>query len=139
MSTQVSEQASAKTPTVTPATMFGEFGNGRYSTIARELYRDSQRVLNLSDEQADKLSRSYMADIGRANMEAKSVKVGKLNKDGYVNLSESAKAKYVKLTDSMRIAKIVVTLDEARKLGVDKFDKITLDKTLVGWLDGKLD
>lgn len=112
-----------------------DFGTGKYSNVGRELFRDSQRLLAIDETQAERLSRAFMADMGRVNMKIDSVKISKPNKDGYITLREAAKMKDVKMTNAMRLAKICTSLDEVRKLGVDKFVKLQLDKELLGWLN----
>jgi hypothetical protein len=112
-----------------------EFGAGRYSNIARELFRDSQRVLKISEQQAARLAKSYVAELGRTNMVVQKVGIGKFDKDGYTTLRESSKAKDVKVTNPVRIAQIVVKLDEIRKLGVSSYNQIPLEPELVDWLN----
>ena len=129
MNTTTATEPATVTPAQSTKQPLGEFGTGRYSNIGRELYRDAQRVLGFTPEKSDAIARAYMSDIGRAGAEVTKVKFGKPNKDGWISLGESAKAKFVKVTTSMQVARIVVALDEARKLGVEKFGKIELDST----------
>lgn len=111
------------------------FGNGRYSRIAEELFDSSRFLLKLTDVQAEKVAKSFASELGRIDMKATSVKVGKLNKDGFVSLSEAAKIKGVKMTHALQVAKLVTILDDAVKCGVSTFDTITLDPDLVEWIN----
>lgn len=111
-----------------------DFGNGRYSKVAEELYYNSLHLLKISKDQAEKLAKSYVSDLGRLNSVADKVTIGKVNKDGYVSLKESAKVTKTKMTVSMRVAKVVIALQDAVTLGVAEFGEIKLDEDLSDWL-----
>jgi hypothetical protein len=111
------------------------FGEGRYSKVAFQLYSESKYLLGLNEEQAIKLSKAYASDLGRINSSADKIGITRPNKDGYITLTESTKTKGIKLTFSMRIAKLVVMLFDARDFGIEEFGSIKLDQTLVEWLN----
>ena len=119
--------------------MIPDFGNGRYSNIARELFRDSQILLGITPKQAERLARCYTADLGRhlANQPVK-VELGRITKDARITLKESATMKGVTCTYPITLAKLVVSLQDAKKLGVAKYDKITLTENAVKFLDDRL-
>lgn len=112
----------------------GQFGEGRYSKVASELFKDSQRLLNVTEAQADKIARAFMSDLGRLQSKVDSVALGKLSKSG-ITLREISKVKLTNLSYSLTIAKLCTMLDEARNYGVTKFDKITLFKDLGEWVE----
>lgn len=71
-----------------------DFGNGRYSPLMDEVYDDSQTVYKLSPDKAEKLARKIATDLG-AIMASQpvEVKLGKMNKDGKLTISEASKLK----------------------------------------------
>lgn len=112
----------------------GEFGSGRYSTAARELFADSQRLLGITDEQADKLARSFSSELGRMNMQSE-IQISKVNKDSKVTLKEVAKIKGITLTHAICLAKLVNMLQEAKSYGIKKYVEIELEDNLIEWLN----
>jgi hypothetical protein len=125
----------APAPSAPKQIVAGEFGNGRYSNIAKELYADSQRILQLTEPQADKLARTYVADLGRFNAKCDSVSISKPNKDMQVTLKESCKVKGINLTNSVILAKLVTLLQDAKAWGVEKYHRIELQGDLTEWLN----
>ena len=109
------------------------FGDGRYSKVMKELFGDSKRLLGLDDQQAEKLARSYGAELGRYNARAE-IKYGKVNKDGKMTLRESCTIKGVTVTYSIALAKTCVLLQETFAYGV-KTHKVTLDANFIEWLN----
>lgn len=95
-----------------------DFGDGRYSPAMRELYRDSQILLGLSEVQAWTAARTYGADLGRYSP-ALQIKFGKLSKDAKLTLRETATVKGVTLTNSICIAKLCVLIREAKLYGME--------------------
>lgn len=126
--TQVMESSATTNVSVT-------FGNGRYSNVAKELFADSKRLLGLNEKQAERLAKSYVADLGRINAKVSEVGISKPNKDMHVTLRETCKTKGVTLTNAITLAKLCVMLQEAKIFGVEKYDKITLRPELIEWLD----
>lgn len=128
--------------TVIPATdsltkvVLGNFGNGRYSPAMGELYKDSQRLLGFSEEQAHVTAVRLGVDVGQAFRESKvNIGYGKtLSKDGKRNLKEIVKA--VKLTNSwaMSIGAICSQLDDIRKQGLVVND-CTVTKEILSFVD----
>ena len=100
----------------------GEFGNGRYSNVMAELYRDSQRLLGFSEQQAHVTATRLGIDIGRLASGSADVSFGKsVNKDGYRTVKEVCS---LKLPNSwaMSIAVICNGLDSLRKQGLDAIE-----------------
>lgn len=100
-------------------TTIGMFGNGRYSPLMLECYRDSQVVFKLDEAQADKLARAIARDFGAAMTNAPvDAKVGKaVNKDGQVTLSEAAKLKNITITNPLFALRALQYAADAGKFG----------------------
>ena len=111
------------------------FGSGRYSNVAKELYSDAKRLLGLTDKQAERLAKAYIADLGRINAKVTQIGISKPNKDMQITLRETSKVKGVTLTHAITLAKLCVSLQEAKIYGIEKYDKVTLRADLVEWLD----
>lgn len=111
------------------------FGTGRYSNVAKELFADSKRLLGLTPEQAERLAKAYVADLGRINAKVSEVGISKPNKDMHVTLRETSKTKGVVLTNAITLAKLCVMLQEAKVFGVEQYNKITLRPELIEWLN----
>ena len=109
------------------------FGDGRYSSAMKELFQDSQRLLGLSTEQAEKLARSFGAELGRHNAIAK-ISYGKATKDGKMTLRESCTIKGVTVTYAIALAKLCVITQEMLSFGVKECDIILRDD-FVEWLN----
>lgn len=105
-----------------------DFGDGRYSQCMRELFKDSQRLLCLTPEQAEKLARNFGSEMGRLSPTI-TFKYGKVNKDGKMSLRETcATLKGVTHTYTLGLARCIMLLQEATGFGVNKFVKIQLDE-----------
>lgn len=97
----------------------GEFGNGRYSPVMSELYRDTQRLLGFSKEQAHVTSERLGIDLGRLSAAKAEITYGKkVDKDGYRTVREAAKAKLPN-SWALSIAVICTGLDTLRAEGLD--------------------
>ena len=95
-----------------------DFGNGRYSPLMVEAFKDAKTIFAFNDKSAEKLARQIGSDFGAAmqNTIAAS-KIGKaLSKDGKVTLSEAAKAK-VTVTNALLIMRAMAYCNEAGKYG----------------------
>lgn len=134
MATTVAPVINASPVIPAPQPHVVDFGNGRYSKIAWEYYRDAQRLLKLDDIVAEKAAKSFIADWGRANATVDSIGIGKINGHGLATLREVSKAKGVHMTPALSIAKLMVALDDARKLGVEEFSQLKLNQRLADWL-----
>jgi hypothetical protein len=111
------------------------FGTGRYSNVARELYNDSQRLLKIAPEQAERLAKTYASELGRLNAKVGSVSIGKPNKDMQCTLRESTQIKGVTMTYALTLAKLCVVLQDAKKYGIEAYNNISLRKDVIEWLD----
>lgn len=84
-----------------------DFGNGRYTPLMEEIYRDSQGVFGLSEAKAEKLSKQIASDFGAVmssvSFNLSAVKMGsKLSKDGKLTIGEAAsKVKNVTITNAL--------------------------------------
>ncbi len=100
------------------AKAFGEFGKGRYSRVMGELYKDLQRYCNLSPAAAHKLSEAFGSDFGRAMANAEvSARIGRVTKDGTLNLAEAVKGVKATATYSLSAAKLCFMAAEMAKAG----------------------
>jgi hypothetical protein len=97
----------------------GEFGNGRYSPVMRELFGDTKRLLGFSDSQAHATAARLGIDLGRLTSGEARVNYGKtVSKDGYRTVREACS---VKMPNSwaLSIAVICNGLDDLRKQGLE--------------------
>ncbi len=118
----------------------GNFGNGRYSKVMSELFRDANNYLSdIDPAKADRLCRSFGAELGRLQAaEVKEIKFGKLGKNGDINLREVCDSIKVIASPAISIAKILSILDDARKHGMSYKDtKVSLNEGLTQWLNEK--
>lgn len=101
----------------------GNFGNGRYSALAKECFDGAKQVFGLDETKADKLARIITTDFGaimaaNTRMELAGLKVGKLSKDGKLTLTEAAsKVKGVTMTDSIHALMALKYASDAGKNG----------------------
>lgn len=97
----------------------GEFGNGRYSALMEESFRDAQSVFKLTEKQADKLARMIASDYGSAisNSPVDVKRIKAANKDGKITLAEAAKVKGVTLTNALFALMALQYAGEAGKHG----------------------
>lgn len=129
---------------VAVANIIGDFGNGRYSKFASELFRDTQRIFGLTSAQADKVARAWMSDYGRAMSNAPvtgtSVKPGtkKDREAGLLSLKDAMGKIKATSTYSLAIAGTTSALDNIRKdFGCVESFKPVLREDIKDWLDGK--
>lgn len=111
MSTEIAATVDQKQQTI------GVFGNGRYSALMDECYKDAKRLLGLDEIPADKLARQIGSDFGAMMRDAKvDAKVSKsVSKDGKVTLSEAAKVKGVTTTNALTALRVMQFQNEAAK------------------------
>lgn len=110
----VTTQAPAKN-----AITLGYFGNGRFSHAMSELYADTVRLLNFTDEQAHATARRFGVDAGQLDNGDVKVKLGKsVNKDGLRAMTGAISKVKVNTTWALDIATVCIQLDEARKNGL---------------------
>lgn len=112
------------------------FGDGRYSNAMKELFQDSQRLLQINATQAEKLARSFGAELGKQNVNAK-ITFGRYStKNNQITLKESATYKGLVVTFSISMAKLCVLLQESIAFGFDhEKSKVELRSTWVEWLN----
>jgi len=122
-------------PAVSQKPVVRDFGDGRYSPAMRELYRDSQILLGLTEEQAFLAARTYGADLGRYSPELQ-IKFGKLSKDSKLTLRETASVKGVTLTNSISIAKLCVLIREARLYGLESVSGVKFSGNVSDFIAG---
>ena len=80
------------------------FGNGRYSALMTEIFKNVQTVFKIEPAHAEKVARQVGSDFGAATQNAVvSASLGKVNKDGKLTLAEASKVKGVTLTNSLFI------------------------------------
>lgn len=96
--------------------VFGEFGGGRYGTVAKELYRDVLRVFSFSKAQAHAVAERFITDLGQVNAQVERVKFGnKLSKDGERTLKDVVKSIKLKQTWAIRVAFVTDALNALSK------------------------
>lgn len=91
-----------------------DFGNGRYSGLMSEAYRDAIRLTDLSSAKAEDFARQLGSDWGRVKLSV-SVKYGNSTKDGAVSLKEVAKAKTTE-TKAITLARLLDRANELKAL-----------------------
>jgi hypothetical protein len=105
----------------TPAITIGNFGNARYSAVMAELFRDAQRLLDLSDNQAHAIAARLGIDLGRLNagqIAPDGIKISaKTDKEGWRTVSEVCKMKMPN-SWAMSVAVICNGLDKLRGQGL---------------------
>lgn len=96
-----------------------DFGNGRYSSLMSECYRDLQSKFGLEASKAEKVARQIGSDYGAEMRFAEvTTKIGKSTKDGKVTLSEAGKVKGASLTYPLLAMRALQWIAEAGKNGV---------------------
>jgi hypothetical protein len=116
--------------TTNTAVVIGNFGNGRYSSVMAELYRDTQRLLGFSKEQAHITAARLGVDLGRLSSGEAKVSFGKsVTKDGFRTIKEVCS---VKMPESWAISIAVVCngLDTLRKQGLVTIENSIADTLL---------
>lgn len=111
------------------------FGDGRYSNAMKELFKDSKRLLQLTDKQAEKLARSFGAELGKQNVNAK-ITYGRYSAKGnQITLKESATYKGLVVTFAISLGRLCVLLQDSIPFGYDsEKSKIELRDTWIEWL-----
>ena len=96
-----------------------DFGNGRYSPLMEEVYHDSMTVFGLESAKAEKLAHNIANELG-AIMSSRPVEVrlGKVNKDGKLTISEACKLKGFTMTNPIYALK---ALHYAGESGINGF------------------
>lgn len=99
-----------------------DFGNGRYSPLMIESYKDSQAIFGLTEKAAEKLARQIGSDFGAAMRGTiATAKIGKaLSKDGKITLAEAAKAKGVTATNALMALRAMDYANGAIKFGFNR-------------------
>ena len=110
------------------------FGDGRYSSVMRELYQDSQRLLQLSPEQAEKLARNFGVELGRLQMQNK-VQFGRVTKNQQVTIREIASIKGVTMTHTLNLAKACVILQDSLNFGLKTIVEVEIMDNVLEWLN----
>jgi 16S rRNA C1402 N4-methylase RsmH len=112
------------------------FGDGRYSQAMKELFQDSKRLLALTDKQAEKLARSFGAELGKHNAIAK-ISYGRYSvKSNQITLKESVTFKGLIVTFAISLARLCVCLQESIQFGFDhEKSKIELRAEWIEWLN----
>jgi len=113
-----------------------DFGNGRYSQAMKELFGDSQRLLGITEKQAEKLARSFGAELGRYNLHSK-ISFGKYSaKSNQITLKESASLKGLVVTYPISMAKLCILMQECIAFGLDvENSTIELQSAWAAWLN----
>jgi hypothetical protein len=116
-----------------------DFGNGRLSALAKECYRDARRTLKLSEKQAERFVRVFLADYGRIShiVDAQGVRIGNpvKSREMAVTVREVSIAKDVRLTYSMKLFKLIQELQKAKSYGVEDYTVVKLTADLNDWLN----
>jgi hypothetical protein len=94
------------------------FGSGRYSPLMEECYNDAMAVFKLNSAKAESLARDIASDLGNIFASATvKVKVGSVNKDGKLTLSEASKVKGMTCTLPISALKALDFANQAGKNG----------------------
>ena len=118
------------------------FGNGRYSAVMEELYKDTQRLFGIAAPVAEKIARQFGSDFGAAMAnQPVSIKYGKkLSDDGKLTLAESCRAKGITATNSIMIGRACAWANECRQFGISYSDtEWKLTSPLQAWVDSLAD
>lgn len=122
---------STNTLEVKPLDVTATFGDGRYSSLMKECYKDAIRILHVTQDEAVKIAKAIGRDWGAAMASSDlKVKIGKANKDAKVTLSEAAKMKGVPLTNGIFILRAMQFANEAPNHGFES-NQLELNETLV--------
>ena len=113
MTTTIEQSATNK-----QATQEVSFGNGRYSPMMQEAFKDIKRVFKLEDNHAERIARQIGSDYGAAEQRGiVTGKLGKANKDNLVTVATSSKVKGVHLTPALTVLYAIQFANEAGKYG----------------------
>ena len=98
------------------ASKMPDFGNGRYSPLMLEAYRDALRLTKMSPSEAEAFARLLGADLGRAFSAAPSkVTYGKANSHGRLTMKEAAGLKGIVATRPISIARLLSLANDLSK------------------------
>lgn len=123
-------------PTLNPEQKKVTFGDGRYSNAMNELYKDSQRLLSLTPEQAERLARQLGVELGRLNMTNK-ISFGRVTKNQQVTIKEIASIKGVTMTHTLNMNMACVKLQEALNFGLDAIIEVKIKDNVMEFLSPK--
>jgi len=100
-----------------------DFGNGRYSPLMAECFKDLQRVFKLDIVPAEKLARQIGTELGAIMANAPvDVRLGKANKDNKMTVSEAAKVKNLTQTWAILALRAINYANDATRNGVSVKD-----------------
>lgn len=114
------------------------FGNGRYSKAMQAMYNRMLTLFMIEPAKAEKIARMAGSDAGAAlsNVEAK-LSFGKATgKDSTMSIAEVAKAKGVRVTNPLAIARAIQWFDDAMKNGIKWNQTLELTDEIQSWVDG---
>jgi hypothetical protein len=100
------------------ATHEANFGDGRYSPLMKECYKDIKVIFKLDEVKAEKLAKLIGSDFGAAMRQVQATSsIGKsLSKDGKVTLRDACKVKTTE-TLPLRVMRALSYAAEAGKNG----------------------
>jgi hypothetical protein len=106
-------------PVVQTATVsVPEFGNGSYSSLMLECYKDSMRIFKLDSKQAEKFARQVATELGAIRAQGKvEISFGRETKDGKITIYDFSKVKGVTITNTLTAVKALAYANQAGKNG----------------------
>ena len=112
------------------------FGDGRYSSVMKELFKDSQTMLGLSEKHAERLARAFGAEMGRYNAAPK-ISFGRYsNKTNQITLKEASTLKGLVVTYPISMARLCLLLRDAIPFGYDHEEtEVILRSEWMAWLN----
>jgi len=134
----MSNPATLENPAVTDkshdATREISFGEGRYSPLMSESFKDAKAIFGLDDKQAEKLARQIGSDFGAAMRGSiATAKLGKaLSKDGKVTVKEAASVKGITLTNALLALRAMDYANESTKFGIARGETKWIASKLLG-------
>ena len=94
------------------------FGNGRFSALMSESFKDCKRIFRMDDTHAERIAKQIGSDYGAAESSGIITgKLGKANKDMKVTVASSCKVKNVQLTFALTVLYAIQYANEASKYG----------------------
>lgn len=95
------------------------FGNGAYSKMAYDFYCNAGKRFQIPAKSLLVIAKQFVSDIGAfMAKQDRSVKLGKLTKDGKLNMREIVKAKGCTATKPMMLGRALEWMDEAESNGI---------------------
>ena len=115
-----------------------DFGSGMFSKVMKELYEDSQRLLDLSPPQAERLAWSLGSDMGKHQQQASGIRIGSKskNKDNYTVRTLCDAIKGCPAYFSTDLLKLCAMLDDCKRYGMENVT-VELTQTKMDWLNKK--